>query len=80
MNLVNEVWPADAINDRVAEITAGLVKRAPLGVSLTKEWWRILGDDVFNAAMAHARRAHAQNFAAGGISAGAKSFVSREKH
>ena len=78
MNLVNEVWPADVIDGRIAEITGGLVKRAPLGVALTKEWWRILGDDVFHAAMDHARKAHARNFAAGGFSMGAKNFVSRE--
>ncbi|MBC5767110.1 enoyl-CoA hydratase/isomerase family protein [Ramlibacter albus] len=79
MNLVHEVWPADAIDGRIAEITSGLAKRAPLGVALTKEWWRVLGDDVFNAAMDHARQAHARNFAAGGLSAGAKNFVAREK-
>jgi enoyl-CoA hydratase/carnithine racemase len=79
MNLVHEVCPAETIDARIAEITAGLVKRAPLGVALTKEWWRILGDDVFNAAMDHARTAHARNFAAGGLSAGARNFVSREK-
>lgn len=79
MNLVTEVWSAGAIDQRIAEITAGLSTRAPLGVSLTKEWWRMLGDDVFHAAMDHARTAHARNFAAGGLSAGASKFVGREK-
>lgn len=79
MNLVHEVWPADSIDSRIEEITRGLAGRAPLGVSLTKEWWRLIGDDLFSAAMNHARKAHAQNFAAGGLSAGAKNFVKREK-
>lgn len=79
MNLVTEVWPADAIDGRIAEITGGLVKRAPLGVALTKEWWRILGDEVFQAALDHARQAHARNFAAGGTSTGARRFVARGK-
>lgn len=77
MNLVHEVWPAHAIDARIAEITAGLVKRAPLGVALTKEWWRVIGDELFGAAMDHARQAHARNFAAGGLSAGAAKFVSK---
>lgn len=79
MNLVNEVWPAESIDARIAEVTAGLVKRAPLGVAMTKEWWRILGDDVFNATMDRARAVHASNFAAGGLSAGARNFVARGK-
>jgi len=80
MNLVHEVWDADAADVRIREIAQGLAGRAALGVALTKEWWRLLGDDVFNAAMAHARQAHAKNFASGGFSAGSARFVAREKH
>jgi enoyl-CoA hydratase/carnithine racemase len=79
MNLVHEVHPLDQLDARVKEVATGLAGRAPLGVALTKEWWRILGDATFNAAMDHARKAHAKNFAAGGLSAGAAKFVSREK-
>ena len=80
MNLVHEVWDAGAADARIREIALGLAGRAALGVALTKEWWRLLGDDVFNAAMAHARQAHAKNFASGGFSAGSARFVAREKH
>jgi enoyl-CoA hydratase/carnithine racemase len=79
MNLVHEVHPAAQLDARVQEIATGLAGRARLGVALTKEWWRILGDATFNAAMDHARKAHAKNFAAGGLSAGAAKFVSRQK-
>ena len=71
MKLVHEVHGAEAADARVREIAQGLAKRSPLGVALTREWWRILGDDVFFAAMDHARKAHARNFEAGGPSAGA---------
>lgn len=79
MNLVHEVLPADGVDGRIAEIVRGLAGRAPLGVALTKEWWRILGDEAFQAALDHARKAHARNFAAGGLSSGAAGFVSRSK-
>lgn len=79
MNLIHEVCSAEGIDARIAAITAELVKHAPLGVALTKEWWRIMGDGAFLAAMEHARRAHARNFAAGGVSAGARNFVTRGK-
>ncbi|MGC4008397.1 MAG: enoyl-CoA hydratase/isomerase family protein [Pseudomonas sp.] len=78
MNLVHEVWEADAADARIADIARGLAGRAALGVALTKEWWRILGDATFGAAMDHARKAHARNFASGGFSAGAARFVGRE--
>jgi enoyl-CoA hydratase/carnithine racemase len=79
MNLVHEVHPADGVDARIVEIAKGLAGRAPLGVALTKEWWRLLGDATFNAAMDHARKAHAKNFASGGFSAGASKFVTKEK-
>lgn len=79
MKLVHEVHTPEQLDARVLEIAAGLAGRAPLGVTLTKEWWRMLGDATFNAAMDHARKAHAKNFAAGGLSAAAAKFVSREK-
>lgn len=79
MNLVHEVHPPEALQDRVREIAAGLASRPPLGIALTKEWWRVMGDTAFDAAMEHARRAHARNFAAGGLSAAAKGFVSGKR-
>lgn len=79
MKLVHEVLAPGQLDARIQQIATGLVGRAPLGIALTKEWWRLMGDDEFNAAMDHARKAHAKNFAAGGLSAGAAQFVSREK-
>ncbi len=76
MNLVHQVLADDAaLDERIAQIAAGLASRPPLGVTLTKEWWRIMGDAQFEAAMAHARAAHARNYAAGGLSKGAQRFV-----
>lgn len=79
MNLVHEVHPAESVDARIAEIAKGLAGRAPLGVALTKEWWRIMGDPAFHQAMDHARKAHAKNFASGGFSAGSRKFVSKDK-
>ena len=79
MDLVTEVHEPDALDDRIRSIAAGLATRPPLGVTLTKEWWRIMSDESFDAAMAHARKAHARNFEAGGLSAGAAQFISRKK-
>lgn len=77
LGLVHEVLPDDAALDaRVKAIADGLAGRPPLGIALTKEWWRVMGDAQFDAAMDHARQAHAKNYAAGGLSAAAKSFVS----
>lgn len=77
LGLVHEVLPDDAALDaRVHEIATGLAGRPPLGIALTKAWWRTMGDAEFEAAMDHARQAHAKNYAAGGLSEAAKSFVS----
>ena len=78
MGLLTEVHEEERLDARIQDIAAGLAARAPLGVALTKEWWRIMGDDLFEAAMAHARQAHARNFASGGFSAGAARFVGRK--
>lgn len=79
MNLLHEVWPAEQLDARVQAIAAGLAGRAPMGVALTKEWWRMLGEGTFARAMDHARQAHARNFAAGGLSQGARRFVAGER-
>jgi enoyl-CoA hydratase/carnithine racemase len=75
MNLLHEVHAADALGARVSEIATRLAGWPPLGIALTKEWWRIMGDDAFEAAMKHAEEAHARNFAAGGLTAAANRFV-----
>ena len=79
MKLVHEVHSSADLDPRIDSIARGLAGRAPLAVALDKEWWRVMGDDLFNAAMEHARSAHARNFAAGGLSAAAKSFVARTR-
>lgn len=76
INLVHEVFADDAAMDaRIAKIAEGLAGRPPLGIALSKEWWRVMGDAQFEAAMEHARGAHARNYAAGGLSSAAKKFV-----
>jgi len=76
LNLVHEVLPDDgALDARVTAIAQGLAGRPPLGIALTKQWWRVMGDAQFDAAMEHARQAHATNYAAGGLSQAAKNFV-----
>jgi len=79
MKLLHEVWPAAELDTRVLSVATTLAGRPPLGIALTKEWWRKLGDAVFFAAMDHAREAHAKNFASGGLSQGAQQFVTRAR-
>jgi enoyl-CoA hydratase/carnithine racemase len=79
MNLVTDVHPAAQLAARVHEVALRLTARAPLAVAITKGWWRAMGDALFDAAMEHARVAHAKNFAAGGFSKGAQAFVARPK-
>lgn len=79
MNLVHEVHAPERLQERVREIAGSLVPRSPLAVELTKRWWKEMGDALFEAAMDNARSAHAQNYAAGGLSKGAQAFVSRTR-
>ena len=74
-NLVTEVHPAAALPARVADLAAQLAARPPGGVRLTKAWWREMSQAGFDASVAHAHRAHAENFAAGALSHGARRFV-----
>src|SRR5690606_4361664 len=79
MKLLHEVLPADALDTRITEIATKIAGWPPLGIALTKEWWRKMGDDLFFAAMDQARESHAKNFAAGGLSHGAKKFLERAR-
>ncbi|OZI29783.1 hypothetical protein CAL29_16785 [Bordetella genomosp. 10] len=79
MKLVHEVLPPEALDARVAEIATRMAGWPPLGIALTKEWWRKMGDELFFAAMDQARESHAKNFAAGGLSHGARKFLERER-
>ena len=76
IGLVHELMADDAALDaRIAQIADGLASRPPLGIALSKEWWRVMGDAQFEAAMDHARGAHAKNYAAGGLSNAAQKFI-----
>jgi enoyl-CoA hydratase/carnithine racemase len=73
--LVTELHPATTWDSRVAALAAEAATRAPLGVRLTKNWWRQMSQPQFDAMVLHAHHAHAENFAAGGLSQGARRFV-----
>lgn len=79
-HLVTEVHPATTLDARVAEIAAALAKKPPGGIRLTKAWWRTSTEADFQLVARGAHAAHAENFAAGALSAGARGFVDRGKH
>ena len=79
MKLLHEVLPADELDARVMAIAAKMATWPPLGIALTKQWWRKMGDALFFAAMEQARESHARNFAAGGLSHGATRFLERAR-
>jgi len=79
MKLVHEVLPADELDARVMEIATKMAGWPALGIALTKEWWRKMGDELFQASLDQARQSHARNFAAGGLSHGARKFLERAK-
>jgi enoyl-CoA hydratase/carnithine racemase len=73
--LLTEIHPAATFHDRIATLAAEAATRSPLGVRLTKDWWRRMSQPQFDAMVAQAHSAHAENFAAGGLSHGARKFV-----
>ncbi|GAA5235931.1 enoyl-CoA hydratase/isomerase family protein [Verticiella sediminum] len=77
LNIVHEVVPDAALDTRIAEITARIKRWEPTTVALTKAWWESMDDDLFERMAATARSAHAENFASGAYSAGAKRFKTR---
>jgi len=79
MKLVHEVLPEDELDARVMAIATKMAGWPPLGIALTKEWWRKMGDELFQASQDQARQSHARNFAAGGLSHGARKFLERER-
>ncbi|WP_426955025.1 enoyl-CoA hydratase/isomerase family protein [Muricoccus radiodurans] len=78
-HLLHEVHPEGALDARVAEVAAGLAAKPPGGIRLTKEWWRLRTEDEFGKLKAFAHEAHAANFAAGALSAGARAFVAGKR-
>lgn len=79
LGLVHEIVPADRLEARVDAIATRLAERPPTAIRLTKEWWRMLGDEMFERTIEHAHTAHAANFAVGGLSSGARGFVGRSR-
>ena len=76
IGLVHEVLGDEtALDARIVKVAEGLASRPPMGIALSKEWWRTMGDAQFEAAMEHARVAHAHNYATGGLSTAARKFV-----
>ena len=79
LNIVHEVVDDDRLDGRVQEVADTLAKNPPTATRLTKAWWRQMSEEQFAQAVEEANRAHAENFAAGGLSAGASRFVSRKE-
>ena len=73
--LLTEVHPDAELASRITTLAAEATTRAPLGVRLTKSWWRQMSQPQFDEMVAQAHRVHAENFASGGLSQGAKQFV-----
>lgn len=79
MKLIHEVVDDDRLGDRVREFAVMLAARPPTGFRVTKAWWNRIGDDLFELTMAHAREAHAHNFASGDFTERARQFLERNK-
>jgi enoyl-CoA hydratase/carnithine racemase len=77
LNLLNEVVETD-VEARVAELAAALAEKPATSMRLTKQWLIELGAPGFDLAIARAHEMHAENYAAGEFSAGAKKFVSEK--
>lgn len=78
-NLVHEVVADEALDDRVDAVACIVAQKAPLALRLTKEWWRAMTREHFDATMKRAHSAHAENFARGGIKAGSTAFLARKR-
>lgn len=77
LGLLHEVWPAERLDARLAELCAQLAALPPTPLGLTKQWWSGMTDAAFEQAAAAAKAAHAENFASGSYSAGARRFTKR---
>jgi enoyl-CoA hydratase/carnithine racemase len=78
-HLVSEVHPAESLEARVAALAEIAATRPPGGVRLTKAWWRRMTQPRFDEMVAHAHQAHAENFASGTLSQGARAFVGGQR-
>src|SRR5690606_20558223 len=59
MKLLHEVLPADALDTRITEIATKIAGWPPLGIALTKERWRQMGEHRFCTDMHPAGAPHA---------------------
>jgi enoyl-CoA hydratase/carnithine racemase len=75
VGLVHEVVPAAGLATRVDQIARALTEKPSTSMSLTKRWLRELGDAAFGLASLRARDIHAESYAAGDFTAGAKNFL-----
>lgn len=78
VGLVHEVVDDGELDARVQALAADLAAKPPMGIRLTKVWWREMSENAFQASVAHARTAHAHNFEHGGLSEGARRFVGKK--
>ncbi|MFO1326775.1 MAG: enoyl-CoA hydratase/isomerase family protein [Rubrivivax sp.] len=77
LGLLHEVVPAAQLDDRIAALCAQLAALPPTPLGLTKRWWSAMSEAAFEQAAAEAKAAHAENFASGSYSAGARRFTQR---
>jgi len=77
LGLLDEIVADVDLHDRVWTLAAELAKKPAFAVAVTKEWWRMIGETLFQATREFAVAAHAQSFASGELKKGAAAFISR---
>lgn len=76
--LLHEVHAPEALDARIDEVCARLAELPALPVALTRRWWSAMSDELFERAAEAAKSGHAENFASGAYTAGAKRFTGRK--
>lgn len=80
LNLVHEVVAPEKLAARVAELASSMAARPVSGIRLTKAWWRTMTQADFELCREHTHASHAENYAGGHLTEGAKRFVAGERH
>lgn len=80
LGLVHEVVEPGALEERVAGLATAMAARPTSGIRLTKEWWRVMSEEDFDRCRRQAHAAHAENYAGGHLTEGARRFVRGERH
>lgn len=78
LGLVTEVVPADRICARVQEVADLMGGKTGSGMQLTKDYWRMITEDLFVMTAEEARSRHAHNYSLGALTKGAQKFVARK--